>query len=147
MPFTPKDKPLPEHVKKAEGTFPTPPAIHFPEPGKMAPPTAPPKVFTPSIGKLKEIATKKLSSHAEGLRGGLADGTPDRAYDAKQLAQGIAVEREHVDNPALQKEIAKDHLAEHPHYYTALHKMEKRLENMKDAAYHAGVTRAMRTLF
>lgn len=41
-----------------------------------------------------------------------------------ELAAGIAVEKEHTDNPAEAREIALDHLAEFPDYYTRLAKME-----------------------
>ncbi len=49
---------------------------------------------------------------------------PDDKFDPKELAMGIDVEKEHTDNPAIAKEIAKDHLAEIPDYYTRLKKME-----------------------
>ena len=49
---------------------------------------------------------------------------PDDKYDAKQLAWGIKVEKEHTDCSIIAKEIAKDHLAELPDYYTRLAKME-----------------------
>ena len=52
-------------------------------------------------------------------------GAPDEKYDSKELAMGIDVEKEHTDNPAIAKEIAKDHLAEIPDYYTRLKKMEE----------------------
>jgi hypothetical protein len=57
--------------------------------------------------------------------------------DPKQLAMGIKVEREHSDNPKVQKEIAMDHLTEHPLYYSGLKIMEdflSKLETMKKAA-------------
>jgi len=60
--------------------------------------------------------------------GGLADGKPDGQYPRKQLRRGIRVEREHTSSKRTAKEIAKDHLEEHPSYYTALEKMENRLE-------------------
>lgn len=50
---------------------------------------------------------------------------PDSDYDPEQLAMGIEVEMEHTDDPAVAKEIAKDHLEELPDYYTHLDKMEK----------------------
>ena len=46
-------------------------------------------------------------------------------YDAKQLAMGIKVEREHTDNDEIAEAIAKDHLSEIPDYYTRLLKMER----------------------
>lgn len=52
----------------------------------------------------------------------------DFTPDAKQLKLGIRIEAEHSSDPAIQRKIAMDHLAEHPKYYTALDKMEKELE-------------------
>lgn len=57
---------------------------------------------------------------------GRAADQPDSDFDPKQLAQGIKVEMEHTKNKALAKEIAKDHLAEIPDYYTKLIEMEKK---------------------
>jgi len=45
--------------------------------------------------------------------------------DPKELKLGIKIELEHIDNKAIAKEIALDHLAELPDYYTRLIKMEK----------------------
>lgn len=50
---------------------------------------------------------------------------PDEKFDTNELAMGIEVEKEHTDNPSIAKEIAKDHLAELPDYYTRLKKMEE----------------------
>jgi len=54
------------------------------------------------------------------LPGGKGDDRPDGLFDLGQLARGIAVEMEHTGNPALAKEIAKDHLTEDPQYYAKL---------------------------
>ena len=43
----------------------------------------------------------------------------------KQIAMGIKVEMEHVDDEDLAREISLDHLEEMPDYYTRLAKMEK----------------------
>lgn len=43
----------------------------------------------------------------------------------QQLAKGAKVEREHTKSDAEAKEIARDHLAEIPDYYTRLKKMER----------------------
>lgn len=59
------------------------------------------------------------------LRGGLADFRADSDFDPRQLRMGIRVEREHTRDWRLAKEIAKDHLAEIPDYYTRLAKMER----------------------
>jgi hypothetical protein len=67
------------------------------------------------------------------LPGGEADGLPDSDFDAGELAMGVEDEKEHTDDPALAKEIAKDHLkGERPDYYTALKRLEKKsAEDMK----------------
>jgi hypothetical protein len=46
------------------------------------------------------------------MTGGKGDGKPDTAFDRKSLSKGIASELEHTSNPAVAKEIAKDHLSE-----------------------------------
>lgn len=43
----------------------------------------------------------------------------------KQLAIGAKIEREHTHSDSKAREIARDHLAEIPDYYTRLKKMEK----------------------
>jgi len=42
--------------------------------------------------------------------------------DAEQLRIGIEVELEHTDDEKVAEKIARDHLAEDPHYYTKLKK-------------------------
>jgi hypothetical protein len=49
---------------------------------------------------------------------------PDSKFDPKQLKMGVDVEKEHIDNPYIRLQIAKDHLAEIPDYYTRLKIME-----------------------
>jgi hypothetical protein len=58
---------------------------------------------------------------------GLADekGITTKDVHPEQLMMGIKVEMEHTKDKALAKQIALDHLAEMPDYYTKLHKMEK----------------------
>ena len=56
-----------------------------------------------------------------------SEGTKPSEVCPKELAAGIKIEREHSDNPKVQKEIAMDHLTEHPKYYTGLKKMEAEL--------------------
>lgn len=46
--------------------------------------------------------------------------------DPRQLAMGIRVEMEHSDNREVAREIALDHLAEDPNYYTHLQEMENK---------------------
>ena len=76
-------------------------------------------------------------------------GVPDEKFDPNELAMGIEVEKEHTDNPAIAKEIAKDHLAELPDYYTRLKKMEEegkkelKSKEVEEALNPRGVERPM----
>lgn len=58
------------------------------------------------------------------LPGGLADKKKPSDFSAAKLREGRAVEREHTSSPALQTEIAMDHIAEDPEYYPKLRRME-----------------------
>lgn len=64
---------------------------------------------------------------SELLRGGKADGAPDKAFDQGELRRGVRHELEHTSSRPLAKEIAKDHLAEHPHYYSELSRAEGKM--------------------
>lgn len=48
--------------------------------------------------------------------------------DDEQLRMGIKVEMEHTPDADVSEKIARDHLAEHDKYYTALEKMEDELK-------------------
>lgn len=89
--------------------------------------------FADSMGidpdKLESEIYSLLSDY---LKVGKHQDSPDSNYDSKELAMGIEVEKEHVDDPMLTKEIAKDHLAEIPDYYTRLKKMEDEAKTKKD---------------
>ena len=71
----------------------------------------------------------KLAELIAGGEKGMSrsEGKKPSEVDPKELAAGIKIEREHSDNPKVQKEIAMDHLTEHPKYYTGLKKMEAEL--------------------
>lgn len=58
------------------------------------------------------------------IPGGLADNKTPADFNKAQLAKGIEVELEHVNDRALAQEIAMDHLVEDPEYYTKLERME-----------------------
>jgi hypothetical protein len=73
----------------------------------------------------RRLSTWRMAG-AEILHGGRGDGMPDSKFDPRQLAMGIAIEREHTTNPAIAKEITKDHLTEIPEYNTYLQEMEDR---------------------
>ena len=63
-------------------------------------------------------------------KAGRADekGITEKDVDPKQLAMGIEIEKEHTDDKEMAKQIALDHLAELPDYYTRLKEMEKQGE-------------------
>jgi len=64
----------------------------------------------------------------EHIPGGLAAGKKPSQFNAKSLAQGRRVEREHTTSNEIATEISMDHLTEDPHYYRKLVKMEKESE-------------------
>jgi uncharacterized ParB-like nuclease family protein len=73
----------------------------------------------------------------EIIKGGLADGAKPSQFLRKELREGIKVEMEHTDDKAMAKEIAMDHLAEHPEYYTHLKEMEDKLKKTAKAIHFA----------
>lgn len=58
------------------------------------------------------------------LPGGRGDRLRPRDVDPLQLKVGKRIELEHTSDPRLATEIALDHLAENPKYYTELCKIE-----------------------
>ncbi len=66
------------------------------------------------------------------IKGGKGDKLNPKDVDQNQLQMGIKIEKEHTKDPQLAKEIALDHLAEDPKYYTKLktakleHKMNEK---------------------
>jgi hypothetical protein len=54
--------------------------------------------------------------------GGKADNVPKRGVNIYELQMGIKVEMEHTNDPVKSEEIARDHLAEDPNYYSKLKK-------------------------
>lgn len=79
-------------------------------------PTTPPKKLEKALPVLKE---------PNNMVGGKADNIPLRKLDNQQLAAGTKVEEEHTKDPSIAKEIASDHLAEIPDYYSRLNNMEE----------------------
>lgn len=65
------------------------------------------------------------------LPGGLADQRRPEDFDPDALRRGMAIEMEHTRDPDKAREIAMDHLEEHPLYYEALGPMEKRLSRIE----------------
>lgn len=62
---------------------------------------------------------------ADRMPGGLGDKKSPKDFDPEALAEGIKIEREHTDDPAVAREIAMDHLTEDKDYYRCLAQMEK----------------------
>lgn len=60
----------------------------------------------------------RKSAPADHLPGGRADNADPADFDTHELELGIEDEREHTNDDAIAREIAMDHLAEDPHYYT-----------------------------
>jgi len=83
---------------------------------------------------MKHIKTFELFTE-EAIKGGLSSGmtlqdiadkhSVDIDQIQKELEAGIEVEKEHTGDEDLAKEIAMDHLAEDPSYYTQLAKIEQ----------------------
>ena len=61
---------------------------------------------------------KFLDEHEEILKGGKGDGLEPADVDPKEFLVGTAVEMEHTEEKAIAQEIALDHLAENPKYYS-----------------------------
>jgi len=59
------------------------------------------------------------------LPGGKGDNLSEDDVDKNELMKGLEVEMEHTTNKKVAREIALDHLAEDPKYYTKLEKIHK----------------------
>lgn len=80
----------------------------------------------------------KEASATEHIPGGLAEGMKDSEFIRDELEEGVRDESsEHTPVKVIAKEIAKDHLAKDPHYYSHLKKMEKKME--KSSAVHDAI--------
>lgn len=67
---------------------------------------------------IKNIIRETLKE--DNIPGGKGDKLTDNEVDPKELKMGIKVELEHTGDPDIAKEIALDHLAEDPKYYSKL---------------------------
>ena len=72
--------------------------------------------------QIREAGLGAETKTPEILNGGTADGVPDESFSPDALAQGTRHEMEHTTDEAAAAEIAKDHLAEDPEYYSKLEK-------------------------
>jgi hypothetical protein len=72
-----------------------------------------------ACGPSKKIIVRILSNEAvDKLHGGTADNVPKSKFNKKELSMGIDDEKEHTDDEDVASEIARDHLANDPNYYT-----------------------------
>jgi len=69
-----------------------------------------------------------MTRKSNKLVGGRGDLLEPSDVDEEELEMGIEVEHEHTDDDDIAEEIALDHLAEDPKYYTKLRRMESREE-------------------
>jgi len=74
--------------------------------------------------KMYELATMYVRILSEGRAD--EDGIDSIDVDPKELELGKEIELEHIDDEDVSEEIALDHLAEMPDYYTELKKMEEK---------------------
>lgn len=65
-----------------------------------------------------------MAQWEDQLHGGKADRLTPTAFDRRALQEGMRHELEHTRSRRVATEIAMDHLAEDPHYYHKLRKME-----------------------
>jgi len=84
----------------------------------------------------------KCPKTEDKLPGGQGDKLKPSDVDAKQLRMGIKHELEHTTDRAVAQEIALDHLAEDPRYYTKLKKIEQADFPSKYASVPAGSNRS-----
>lgn len=98
-----------------------------PVPGKWPPLPESPKV-QPTDAKMSFTDPEFINTWkgAEGLAERRGFKVEDA--DPEQLRMGCEVEHEHTNDPARAEQIAIDHLAEIPDYYTRLKRMEKESE-------------------
>lgn len=75
-----------------------------------------------------EESEPKIEAHVDQLPGGLADDKSPEDFPADKVKQGIEVELEHTDDPAIALEITMDHLTEDIDYYNKLAKVESVLK-------------------
>lgn len=88
------------------------------------------------------VIDNEMSGDGDRLPGGLADGKPDTDFPLSALLRGQRTEQEHVSDPAVAKEIAKDHLTEMPDYYARLEEMEREAESEKSGSIASRAVRA-----
>lgn len=66
------------------------------------------------------IDNRTQKAMQESIPGGRASGRSPRKFDPYEIGLGLKAEMEHTGDPKVAVEIAMDHLAENPRYYSAL---------------------------
>lgn len=93
---------------------------HIHQPHEQLPPFST-EDFHPHDGEIwVEHHNPDMSKAEDKLHGGVADGASPYEFDKEQLKIGIKHEMEHTDDVNVAAEIAMDHLAEDPSYYSKL---------------------------
>jgi hypothetical protein len=72
--------------------------------------------------ELRKLVREIIEIVEDEIPGGKGDNLSSTDLDQTELQKGIKVETEHTNDPVKAEEIAKDHLAEDPQYYTKLEK-------------------------
>jgi len=67
-----------------------------------------------------KFVQESLNEYVKHLQGGKGDDLNAEDVDQDQLKIGVATEMEHTTDEEISQEIALDHLAEVPDYYTKL---------------------------
>lgn len=76
-----------------------------------------------AIGRIASFTVKHAVVNDQ-LPGGYGDDVLPSEHCLRQVFKGIQVEMEHTDDPSMALEIALDHLAEFPDYYSRLSDLE-----------------------
>jgi hypothetical protein len=95
------------------------------------------------LGVKNDKAEEVAYEEARALHGGKAEEKGAKKPSPQQMAMGQKVEAEHSHDPKVRREIASDHLAEIPDYYSRLKRMEAEAKMKKSAAFVAGVKTAL----
>lgn len=83
------------------------------------------------FSEYSEMLESKKVEWVDQIPGGEGDNLTPDDVDQKQLEIGIGVEKEHTNDEKIATEIALDHLAENPKYYTDL--VEKGIADEEEA--------------
>jgi len=81
--------------------------------------------YVAGLGVNVHKAEEVVYGQARALAGGKAEEKGAKKPSPQQMAMGQKVEAEHSHDPRVRREIASDHLAEIPDYYTRLRTMER----------------------